>query len=69
MFTKTEKTEMAFIKTAGSGGKNSVFDLALDVLNMRCPLEIQMKLLNRQLDICVKNSGGKFRLNVHITGI
>lgn len=56
---------MAFIKTAESGGQNSVFGLALDVLNMRCLLEIQMKILNRQLDIYVR----KFRLNVRITGI
>lgn len=43
--------------------------LALDKLNMRCLLDVQVKILNRQLDICVRGSGGKFRLNVYIAGV
>lgn len=48
-----------FINTTRRGGKKLEFGLALDKLNMRCRVDVQVKKLNRQLNICVRGFGGK----------
>lgn len=55
MFTETEKPETVCISPAGSGRRNLEFSLALDILSMRCLLDIQRQILNRQLDVGVRS--------------
>lgn len=58
VFTETEKPETEFLSPAGSGRRNLEFSLALHILSLRCLLDIQRKILSRQLDVCVRRWRG-----------
>lgn len=49
-------------------GKDLESGLALDILNIRCLVNIQIKIFNSYLDICV-SSRRKFKLNGYIAGV